>query len=403
MHIKTLSISEVNGYIKKIFAGDIILNNLSIRGEISNFRLVAQSNTCYFSLKDENSSLHCIMFMDTVKDLSFIPADGMEITAHGRITLYEKSGGYSLNVDGMEPYGVGAYYMAFNNMKKKLEAEGLFESRHKRALPQYPKKIGVITSINGAAIHDILKVISGRYPFVDIDILPITVQGERSADDICGAFDVMNDTDGIDLIILARGGGSAEDIWHFNEESVARAIYDSKCPVISAVGHETDFTISDFVADARAATPTEAATMAVPDKRVLADDIEGLRDYLIKYMEDTLSKEGKRLDFIVKSSPLSRPDMFFEKYQSNLGRSRQMLEFSMSQYLNKKQMNMQALERQLKALDPLDILKRGYAIVYDAKNDLITDASSLKTDDDIEVRLHNALIECRVKEVSDIE
>lgn len=403
MRIKTLSVTEVNGYIKKIFSGDLILNNLSVRGEISNLRLVAQSNTYYFTLKDGNSSLQSILFLDSAKSLNFIPADGMEVTAHGRITLYEKNGSYSLNVDSMEPYGVGSYYLAFNILKHKLEAEGLFDMSHKRKLPEYPGKIGIITSLNGAAVHDILKVISERYPFVDIKILPILVQGDRSADEICSAFSILNSMDDIDLVILARGGGSVEDLWPFNEEKVARAVYDSKHPVISAVGHETDFTISDFVADARAATPTEAAAMAVPDKNVPAEYIEQYRSYLIGYMKDIIDKREKHLDFVVKSSPLSRPEMFFERYDSRLSRLKLMLEYNMIQYVNKRQMSVQVLEKQMRALDPTDVLKRGYAIVYRGDGGLITDIKNVRTDVDIKVRLYNGLIYCSVREVSHIE
>ncbi len=403
MRMKTLSVTEVNGYIKKIFAGDLILNNLSIRGEISNLRLTTHSNTYFFSLKDANSLIRCVLFTDSAKDLNFIPTDGMDVIAHGRIALYGKNGSYSLIVDSIQPYGAGAYYQAFNTLKKKLEAEGLFDVSHKRKLTKYPEKIGVITSISGAVVHDILKVISQRYPFVDVDILPITVQGDSSAEGICDAFDIMNGREDVDLIILARGGGSAEDMWHFNEEKVARAIYNSKSPVISAVGHQTDYTISDFVADARAATPTQAAEMAVPDKNVLDENINKYKDSLIKNMQDILSKKDNQLDFTIKASPLSRPDMFFERYESRLNQLRQLLEYDMVHYMYKKQMNLSMFEKQLTALNPLDILKRGYAIIYDGDNNIVTDVKSIKTDNDIQVRLYNALINCRVEEVSDIE
>ena len=248
-----------------------------------------------------------------------------------------------------------------------------------------------------------MKVISQRYPFVDVDILPITVQGDSSAEGICDAFDIMNGREDVDLIILARGGGSAEDMWHFNEEKVARAIYNSKSPVISAVGHQTDYTISDFVADARAATPTQAAEMAVPDKNVLDENINKYKDSLIKNMQDILSKKDNQLDFTIKASPLSRPDMFFERYESRLNQLRQLLEYDMVHYMYKKQMNLSMFEKQLTALNPLDILKRGYAIIYDGDNNIVTDVKSIKTDNDIQVRLYNALINCRVEEVSDIE
>ncbi|MDI6602132.1 MAG: exodeoxyribonuclease VII large subunit [Thermoanaerobacteraceae bacterium] len=403
MRIKTLSVSEVNGYIKKIFAGDLILNNLSVRGEISNLRLVTQRNAYFFSLKDSYSSIQCVMYLNAMESLNFIPADGMEITAHGKVALYEKNGSYSLNIDSMEPYGVGAYYIAFNTLKRKLETEGLFDRAHKRSIPQYPEKIGVITSINGAAVHDIIKVLSGRYPYVEVDILPITVQGDKAADEICRAFNAMNNMDDIDLIILARGGGSVEDLWPFNEEKVARAIYASRCPVISAVGHETDFTISDFVADARAATPTEAAAMAVPDRNALMENIEQYKTYLVRYMEDTIIRGERHLEFIVKSSPLSRPEMFFEKYDGKLNQLKQLLAYHMAQYINRKQMETQLLEKQLQTLNPLDVLKRGFAIIYSKDKGLISDAGKVQVNDEIMVRLHNGLINCRVEEVSGIE
>lgn len=403
MRIKTLSVSEVNRYIKNILSGDIILNNLSVRGEISNLRLVQQSNAYFFNLKDSYAAIQCIMFMDVVDNLKFIPSDGMEVAVHGKISLYERNGSYSINVDNMEPCGVGAYYIALNNLKEKLRSEGLFDREHKRQIPEYPRKIGIITSINGAVIHDILKIISDRYPCVDIDIYPITVQGDRAADDICTAFEIMNDLENIDLIILARGGGSVEDLWPFNEEKVARAIYSSRYPVISAVGHETNFTIADFVADARAATPTEAAAMAVPDMNSIMERIEKLEDYMTGYIDDLITVNSRHLEFVMRSSPLLKPDMFFERYNVKLTQQREFLIYHIMQFINKRWMDVESLDKRLGTLNPLSVLKRGFAVLYDENKSLITDVDMIKVDDEITIRLYNGIINCRVEEVNQIE
>ena len=263
MKLKTFTVSEVNEYINKLLRGDIILRNLNVEGEISNFKLHS-SGHMYFSIKDDNSRLRCVMFRGQSRLLKFLPEEGMKVIVKGYVALYERDGQYQLYIQEMQPAGIGALYLAYEQLKEKLEREGLFYESTKKPLPFLPERIGVVTSPTGAAIRDIISVINRRNPNVEIIIYPVLVQGTESKEQIVEAIDYFNKNNYVDVIIVGRGGGSIEELWSFNEEVVARSIFSSKIPIVSAVGHETDFTIADFVADMRAATPSAAAELVIP-------------------------------------------------------------------------------------------------------------------------------------------
>ena len=266
MSMNVLSVSQITGYLKSLLEGDPNLNPVFISGEISNFTDHYRSGHLYFSLKDEKAVLKAVMFSSSARRLRFRPSDGMKVLCRGRISLYEASGQYQLYVDDMQPDGLGTLNLAYEQLKTRLEKEGLFDAARKRPIPRYPRRVGVITSPTGAAVRDICQILGRRWPMAEIVFCPVLVQGEEAAPQLVEALARMNRVDGVDTIIIGRGGGSLEDLWAFNEESVARAVAASKIPVISAVGHETDFTICDFVADLRAPTPSAAAELAVPDQ-----------------------------------------------------------------------------------------------------------------------------------------
>ncbi len=278
MHIKVLTVSDINNYIKRNFDNDFILNNASVKGEISNIKFHS-SGHIYFSLKDESSKINCIMFRSSAKSLKFVPENGMKIILQGRISVYEKEGVYQFYCDEMKLDGLGELYIAFEKLKTKLEAKGLFDKNHKKDIPKYARKIGIVTSTTGAAVRDIINVTKRRNKCIDLVIYPSLVQGLDAAEDIINGINVLNARDDIEVIILARGGGSIEDLWCFNDERVADAVYNSKKPIITGVGHEIDYTIVDFVSDRRAPTPSAAAEIAVFDLNNLLEKIVNYKKF----------------------------------------------------------------------------------------------------------------------------
>lgn len=394
MEYKAISVTELNSYIKNKIADDEYLNNILIKGEISNFKH-HYTGHMYFTLKDDNSLIKCIMFKSYTSNLKFVPKDGMSVLAFGTVSVFERDGVYQLYCKAMQEDGMGSLYAAYEELKAKLEKEGLFSKEHKKQLPVMPKVIGVLTSNTGSVIKDIINVSTRRNPNVYIKLLPVPVQGAGAAEKIVDAIKTMNEKKLADVIILARGGGSLEDLWPFNEEIVARAIYDSELPVISAVGHETDFTIADFVADLRAPTPSAAAELAVPNISDLILKLEGYNNRyklaLKKKVEFMKLRYEKCMNSRVFKEPLQKIN---EKYIL-IDMKVKSIQNSMTAIYNKKKTEMVKHVAKLDGLSPLKTLTRGYSIVQmDGK--VISSVSQLKKDDEIDIRLTDGISRAKI-------
>ncbi len=385
MTYNPITVTDLNKYIKEKIAGDEMLNNVLVKGEISNYKH-HYTGHLYFTLKDENSLIKCIMFKSFASNLKFEPKDGMKVTIFGTVSVFERDGIYQIYCKAMQEDGLGSLYKAYEELKAKLEKEGLFDQSHKKKIPLMPKCIGVLTSNTGAVIRDIINVSTRRNPNVYIKLLPVPVQGAGAAEKIVDAIKTMNEKKLADVIILARGGGSLEDLWPFNEEIVARAIYDSELPVISAVGHETDFTIADFVADLRAPTPSAAAELAVPNISDLILKLEGYNNRyklaLKKKVEFMKLRYEKCMNSRVFKEPLQKIN---EKYIL-IDMKVKSIQNSMTAIYNKKKTEMVKHVAKLDGLSPLKTLTRGYSIVQmDGK--VISSVSQLKKDDEVDIRL----------------
>ena len=304
------TVSEVNSIIKNLLDGNEVLRQVYVRGEISNFKYHNMSGHMYFTLKDEMSQIRCVMFKSSNMLLPFMPENGMKVIAFGFVSVFARDGQYQLYVADLEPDGIGALHIAFEKLKMRLEQEGLFAQERKRPLPFLPRKIGLVTSPTGAAIRDLLTVIRRRFPNVNIVIAPVLVQGKGAADDICSAISLLNSLNDIDVIIVGRGGGSIEELWAFNEEKVARAISNSKIPVISAVGHETDYTIADFVADKRAPTPSAAGEIVVPEKRILKNELRLISLRLVNGFYNYIGEKRQKLEYLKAAPVFRRPQTY---------------------------------------------------------------------------------------------
>jgi len=381
MALKPFRVSQVNGYIKRILQSDPILGNVSVIGEISNLKYHSSGHV-YFTLKDENSKLNCFYAADYLKSLHYELSDGMEVTAIGYLSVYERGGSYSLNVKDITLSGIGNLSIAFEKLKKKLEAEGIFDVKHKKELPFFPKKVGIITSPTGAAVRDIIKIIKSKNNYVDIIVYPCLVQGPEAAKDISKSIEIVNQKfPELDVLILGRGGGSMEELWPFNEEVVARSIFSSAIPIISAVGHETDFTISDFVADHRAETPTAAAHMSVPNTFELQ---EICQDYILR-IKQSLSQ---RIQYCTMQIQMHDKQKLFDSLQNLL------------QY---EKMRLQQQKEKLDALNPLSIMERGYSILTDENGNLINMISQINLGNKIFLRLKDGRLHCTVDEKYDMD
>ena len=380
-----ISVTDLNKYIKDKIDKDEVLNNVLVKGEISNYKH-HYTGHLYFTLKDENSLIKCIMFKGYAANLKFEPKDGMKVTILGSVSVFERDGVYQIYVKAMQEDGIGSLYKAYEEMKAKLEKEGLFDQSHKKKIPLMPKCIGVLTSNTGAVIRDIINVSTRRNPNVYIKLLPVPVQGEGAAEKIVDAINLMNERKLADVIIVARGGGSLEDLWPFNEEIVARAIYNSELPVISAVGHETDFTIADFVADLRAPTPSAAAELAVPNILDLKMKLEGYNNRyklaLKKKVEFMKLRYEKCMNSRVFKEPLQKIN---EKYIL-LDMKVKSIQNSISNIYNTKKTNMIKYIAKLDALSPLKTLARGYSIVQ-TNGKIVKSINQIKKDDEIDIKL----------------
>lgn len=399
MGLKPVSVSRLNSYIRRILHSDPILSNVSVIGEISNLKYHS-SGHIYFTLKDEASKINCFFSREQRRYLRYELDNGMEITACGQISVYERNGSYSLNVDSVEVSGLGDLQIAFQQLRDKLEREGLFHPQLKKPLPAFPKKVAVITSATGAAVQDIIKIIRGRNRLVDILVCPCLVQGPEAAADIARSICAVNDSfSDVDVIIVGRGGGSMEELWAFNEEIVARAIFLSEIPVISAVGHETDFTIADFVADCRAETPTAAAQMAVPDVNELKGYLKEKRQQLNFHLQRTVQTAHLRLNQWTPQRMKQGLSLRLEKERRRAEVQNQRLKTQMEQLLQKNEKELTRLYHQLEVNNPSLILKRGCGILLDENGASIRSAAQARPGQNIQVRLRDGALYCGVTEV----
>ena len=397
---QVLSISQLNEYIRTLIGRDGFLSNVAVRGEISNYKIYPSGHH-YFTLKDSESALKCVMFKGSAIRLKFRPDNGMQVLAMGSISVYPRDGVYQLYCTGLVPDGIGDLYAAFEQLKAKLSAEGLFDPGHKQPLPQYPKTIGIITSSAGAAVHDMLRILNKRYPLVRVKLLPVRVQGVEAPGEIASAIRYANVHNLADLLIVGRGGGSIEDLWAFNDERVAHAIYDSKIPVISAVGHEPDVTISDFVADLRAATPSNAAELAVPDQTVLRQVLDTATATMAAALNRQLKANGERLRVLSDRPVLQNPYEYLNQKENRLEQLRSRMCAAQNQLSGKQKQTFLALTAKLDALSPLKVLTRGYAIMETADGAVIRSAKQLKPKDTISVTLADGTATAEVQQVKE--
>lgn len=395
MHIKVLSVSALNNYIKKIMDNDFILNNIYIKGEISNFKY-HNSGHLYFSLKDDQGKINAVMFKTQAANLNFMPENGMNVEVKGRVTAYTKDGSYQLYCENMKETGIGDLHIAFSKLKEKLEKEGLFREERKKDIPLYSRRIGVVTSQSGAAIRDIINVASRRNPQVDILIYPALVQGVDASEDIIKGIEYLNTIPDIDVIILARGGGSIEELWAFNEERLAYAIYKSQKPIITGVGHETDFTIADFVSDRRAPTPSSAAEIAVPSLVELNAKLNTMRINLTRVLKNDIIKKYNDVRMLNKSLEVNNPLNYIINSYNFIDNFKNRLEHTINMKLAMEKEHIAKLNAVLQAKNPLNILKRGYAVIEDENNKIIDDINKLKELKDIQVTLQNGKIKGKI-------
>jgi len=419
MERRYITVTTLNKYLKNKFDTDPHIQSLCLKGEISNFKGHTRGHL-YFTLKDEGSRINAVMFMSQASKLSFVPKDGMKVLVVGRVSVYEPNGGYQIYINEMQEDGIGNLYLKFEELKKKLSSEGLFDPVHKKDIPKFPTKIGIITAPTGAAIRDILSTIKRRYPNVETILFPALVQGELAANDIVKQIKIADSYD-LDVLIVGRGGGSIEDLWSFNEEIVARAIYEAKTPIISAVGHEIDFTISDFVADLRAPTPTGAAEMAVPNILDVKNFLNQLNIRLNKDIENILEKNKKIIKTFKESYVLSNPLATFEIKEQKLDNLINDLNSKLKYIIDTKQKRLdnltnnyiiknpdsiilnynntyELLLNKLNLLNPLNVLSKGYSVVT-KENKSIKDTKNIKVNDKINIRLHKGNIEAKVERI----
>ncbi len=393
-----LTVSELNNHIKTLFDSDRTLNAVSVKGEISNF-VNHRSGHLYFSVKDSESQIRAVMFRSAAQRLRFALENGMKVIIHGSVTVYQRDGSYQIYVNAVEPDGIGALYLAYEQLKEKLTLEGLFSEEHKKLIPEFSERIGVITSPTGAAVRDIINVTGRRFPLAKIYLYPSLVQGEGAVDNLISALEYFEKTKLVDVIILGRGGGSIEDLWAFNSEALARKIYDMSIPVISAVGHETDFTICDFVADMRAPTPSAAAELAVPDIRELFMRIDTAADRLSSSLSRLAERKRERLNDL-KDDLFSLSQAFTEVRAELLAESFENLVRNFKNSLSEKS-NMLAINTEkLNALSPLAVMSRGYSIVEEDGR-VISNASDVSVGSIINVRLSSGRLAARVEGKND--
>ena len=391
------SVSEANNFIKALLDGVPQLQTIFVRGEISNYKCYPSGHH-YFTLKDEGSALRCVMFRGMAARLRFRPENGMKVVAFGRIGVFPRDGAYQLYCSELNAQGAGDLHVAFEQLKAKLEKEGLFDPAHKKPLPRYPKRIAIITSSAGAAVHDMLRILNARWPMSEVVLLPVRVQGAEAPGEIAGALRYANRWQVADLIITGRGGGSIEDLWAFNDERVARAIYASDIPVISAVGHEPDVTIADYVADVRAATPSNAAELAVPDRQELARRLAMLQTRMVRSEQKRVSALSERYEKLARSRVLRDPMAFIDDKRLLLDYTQKNLASLAQNQMAQREQRYAALAAKLDALSPLKVLGRGYAVAKSADGTILRAAEDAAIGETIEVLLGRGSLACTVNE-----
>lgn len=392
---KVLSVSQLNFYIKSVLESDPKLNYVFLSGEISNLTIHQKSGHIYFSLKDSKSIVKAVMFSGNARNLVFEPKEGMKILCRGRLSVYEPSGQYQIYVEDMQAEGIGALTLAFEQLKNNLEQKGLFAQEHKKPIPRFPETIGVITSPTGAAVQDIRNILFRRYPCVDVVMCPVLVQGSNAPEQLVRAIKMLDEQNACDVIIIGRGGGSIEDLWAFNNEELAYAVYDCKIPVISAVGHETDFTICDFVADLRAPTPSAAAELAVPDKEELLAYYNAQTQYLSSIITSKLNKNDAYLNDVKRRLVMLSPENKILQYERELDNYMSFSEKFISEILGEKNNTLSNIASKLESLNPVSVLSRGYAVA-EVDDKVIKSKSQLKKDDEFSLVFSDGKIIAKV-------
>jgi exodeoxyribonuclease VII large subunit len=399
MYIKTLTVSALNNYIKKVLDNDFILNNSCIKGEISNFK-VHSSGHVYFSLKDEFSKINCIMFRSSAENLEFYPEEGMKVIVRGHVSVYSKDGAYQLYCEAMEPDGLGELYIAFQKLKDRLETEGIFDAKHKKEIPKFSKRVGVITSPTGAAVRDIINVTKRRNRGVDIIIYPSLVQGNDASRSVIKGIEYFNKNTDVDVLIIARGGGSLEELWAFNDEKLAYAIYDSELPIVTGIGHETDFTIADFVSDRRASTTSAAAEIVVFNLLEISNYIGNYKGAMDSYIKSLITNKNNELSLLERTLNSNSPQKFIVNEYNNIENLKHILNAKANGKLSVNIEKLRKLNAVLDAHNPLNALKKGYSIVEDVDGRIVSRTAELKNLNRIRVIVGDGSAEADISNVS---
>ena len=397
---QVLSITQINEYIRTLMDSDALLTGLAVKGEISNYKMYPSGHH-YFTLKDEGGALKCVMFKGNAMRLRFRPENGMKVIAMGKISVYPRDGAYQLYCSSLVLDGIGDLYAAFEQLKVKLAAQGLFDPSHKKPIPKYPGVIGIITSSAGAAVHDMLRILNKRYPLAQVRLLPVRVQGVEAPAEIAAAIGYANYYNLADLLIVGRGGGSIEDLWAFNDERVAYAIYQSEIPVISAVGHEPDVTISDFVADLRAATPSNAAELAVPDQDALRQNLDSMSAVMINLMMRQLKNAKRQLTILSRSPSLTSPDQYIIQRRKALELLKSRVYTSEMQLIHRHKQRFVAATAKLDAMSPLKVLTRGYAMVQNEAGDVVRSVKKTQSGEVLQISFSDGSVTATVTEIKE--
>ncbi len=395
-----LSVTQINEYIRTMMDSNPMLSNVAIQGEISNYK-VYPSGHHYFTLKDEGAALKCVMFRSSAVKLKFRPDNGSKVIAIGKISVYPRDGAYQLYCTAMMPDGVGDLHAAFEALKKKLAAQGLFDPAHKKPIPAYPQRIGIVTSSAGAAVHDMLRILKKRYPLVKVLLLPVRVQGAEAPGEIAAAISYANLHQLADVLIVGRGGGSIEDLWAFNDELVAQAIFNSTIPVISAVGHEPDVTISDYVADLRAATPSNAAELVVPDQDGLRQTLDSASSALVSSLQQRIRNARRQFTILSQSPALRSPSGYLDLRRNNLTYLQEKLVYSQKQLLNRQRNRFVSATSKLDAMSPLKVLTRGYAMAENAEGTVVRSVKQTGEGDTLKLTVSDGTIHATVLEAKE--
>lgn len=400
MKLKTLSVGEVNNYVKKLVENDFILKNLNVKGEISNLKFHS-SGHIYFSLKDENSKVNCIMFKNNAVNLDFRLEEGMKVEIKARLGVYHKEGTYQLYCENIKKAGIGELFEEFHKLKKELSEEGIFDEKYKRALPKFPKRIGIITARTGAAVRDIINVIQRRNKSLDIILYPAKVQGENAADSIIEGIRYFNNEKSVDVIILGRGGGSIEELWAFNNRDLAYEIFNSRIPTVSAVGHEVDFTISDFVSDMRAPTPSAAGELVSPSLQEMINDLLNKKEFLHRAVDRRFLNSKRDVDLLHKGLKGNNPKHIIEKRIKEVNSLEEKLNFLGKRKIDKAKDELIALNSILQTLNPLNTLGRGYSVIMDKEDKVINEVSELKKNDMVKVIMKDGSVNIDIKIINE--